>query len=151
MKRKASGDLVLLRLLQRFPEAVVTIQVARELLDSGADVNQSDVEGTTPLFFAYTLPMCEMLLKRGANPNVTNRAGRTPLECQLQDENWDVARLLFPITTLPSWYNDRFCKLATEFAAIITMALLKRRGTDCINKDVRTQIGKYIFAERRLS
>jgi ankyrin repeat protein len=53
-----------------------------KLLDGGTAVDARDAEGNTPLILAsfYAGPDCiELLLTRGADPNVANKAGATPL------------------------------------------------------------------------
>jgi ankyrin repeat protein len=54
---------------------------AESLLTSGADVNQSDNQGWTPLNFAAgkgDLPMVKLLVERGADPFKVGRDNRTP-------------------------------------------------------------------------
>jgi ankyrin repeat protein len=55
---------------------------AKRLLDQGVRVDSKDTEGT-PALMAATLysnaDLVKLLLDRGANPNVTNTAGATPL------------------------------------------------------------------------
>lgn len=48
----------------------------------GIDVNMRDRDGNTPLLLAVTLDngeLVELLLKHGANPNIVNNNGKTPL------------------------------------------------------------------------
>jgi len=49
------------------------------LLEHGADVNARGVLGTTALMIANSVPMKELLLRKGADPNIPDSAGRTPL------------------------------------------------------------------------
>ena len=55
---------------------------ARELIDSGADVNLADRCGLTPLYFAaqaQSPSITALLLDAGADLNVQNAVGSTPL------------------------------------------------------------------------
>ena len=55
---------------------------ALELIESGADVNQSSVDGTTALHWAVyskDLALVEMLLDEDADPNARNEYGSTPM------------------------------------------------------------------------
>ncbi|RSL41203.1 hypothetical protein CEP53_012904 [Fusarium sp. AF-6] len=65
------------------------------LLDEGADVEEKDKEGNTPLMHgAWRLPTAELLLARGADVNARNKHGVTPLmKAVLCKENTDVVRL----------------------------------------------------------
>ena len=61
------------------------VDVARLLINAGADVNVVDVEGSTALMFASSnghLILAEMLLDRGADIGIANRAGDTALHGQ---------------------------------------------------------------------
>ena len=58
------------------------VEEVRKLIASGADVNATDPDGTSPLLWAtYQLQpeLVALLLEAGANPNVANALGVTPL------------------------------------------------------------------------
>lgn len=63
------------------------------LIGLGADVNQGDKKGNTPLHFCHTLSTCQPLLQHGANANAYNERGLTPLHVQIQQNN----SLLIPV------------------------------------------------------
>ena len=65
-------------------------------LDSGFPIESTFNFGNTMLMVAVDLSygMCEMLLKNGANPNSSNKAGATPLILAVCNGNIDIARLL---------------------------------------------------------
>jgi uncharacterized protein len=55
---------------------------ARQLVESGADVNLAEPDGTTPLLWATynsSLELVSLLLDAGADPNAANRLDLTPL------------------------------------------------------------------------
>jgi ankyrin repeat protein len=59
------------------------LKKAAELIDGGVDVNTSDGKGTYPLILACSYKdndkMIELLLSKGADPNVHGPNGETPL------------------------------------------------------------------------
>lgn len=60
--------------------------MVRFLLEKGADTEQSDADGWTPLFFALTASMARLLLDFGADPHACNSDGATPLQMARQFE-----------------------------------------------------------------
>src|SRR5713226_1132455 len=72
-----SGDLRLVEAVKNSDRAAV-----RTLLQKGADVNASEIDGTTALHWAVNrddLQTVELLLGAGANVKVVNRYGVNPL------------------------------------------------------------------------
>jgi len=56
--------------------------IARQLLDAGAPLDRGDSEGNVPLIaasFAGRGELIELLLERGADPNLPNREGQSPV------------------------------------------------------------------------
>ena len=72
--------------------------VAAYLLDQGgADPNQADNDGTTPLYIASYkghVEVARLLLDKGADPNQADNDGTTPLYMASQEGHVEVARLL---------------------------------------------------------
>src|SRR5881296_1498316 len=69
----------------------------RTLLDSGADVNAAQADGTTALHWAVYNDDAEtaaLLVKRGANVNAANRYGVPPLSLACTNGNADMVKLL---------------------------------------------------------
>ena len=50
-----------------------------QLIKNGADVNITNEYGSTPLHYAKTTEQTKLLLEAGANPNTKNNFGETPL------------------------------------------------------------------------
>lgn len=73
------------------------IEVARLLLDRGADPNRRCEEGTTPLHFAAwrgPAAMVRLLIERGGDADAADQAGRTPLDYALDRGRDDTAEVL---------------------------------------------------------
>ena len=69
-------------------------QIAKLLLDAGADIEKADADGVTPLLTAVlngNLSLAQMLIARGAKPNVSDWFGETPLWAAVDLRNRDVA------------------------------------------------------------
>src|SRR5262245_36955697 len=66
------------------------IESAKNLLDAGADVNQTTEYGWTPLLTATNnrhYKLAQFLIERGANPNIANKGGWTPLYLATDNRN----------------------------------------------------------------
>lgn len=56
------------------------LKVAQFLIDSGCNVNQQDINGCTALLNGVNnIPFATMLIKAGADPNIADNEGNTPL------------------------------------------------------------------------
>ncbi|MEK6335707.1 MAG: ankyrin repeat domain-containing protein [Acidobacteriota bacterium] len=53
--------------------------IAQLLIERGANVNVVDKDGATPLFRVESVKIARLLIERGANVNAANREGLTPL------------------------------------------------------------------------
>ena len=58
------------------------LSIVRMLVDCGCDVQQADLEGTSPLHGSVmikSLDTCKLLVAAGADPGARDKLGRTPL------------------------------------------------------------------------
>jgi ankyrin repeat protein len=80
-----------------------SLDVARLLLQRGADVDKTNVHGNTPLFTAVFNSrgrgeMIELLREHGADPLYVNESGQSPVGLSRLIANYDVARFFSDIT-----------------------------------------------------
>lgn len=69
----------------------LTLEEAEELIKNGADVNINDHYGRTPLFFVKDINIAKLLIKHGADVNTEDAEGETAIFCVKQ---LDIAKLL---------------------------------------------------------
>src|SRR5688572_6585463 len=70
---------------------------ALELISGGTDVNQLAVDGTTALHWAVyrkDVELVEMLLDEGANPNIRNDYGASPMTVASEHGNYPIMKAL---------------------------------------------------------
>lgn len=87
-------------------ERKASLPLLKLLIAYGADVNQIDSFGNTPLItickYTYCTNMTEIaleLIQDGADPNVKNKEGKTALDYAIQNKHDAVIRALLPITS----------------------------------------------------
>jgi hypothetical protein len=69
-------------------------EVAKKLLEKGADVNVKDATGRTPLFYAQNAEIAELLIKNGADVNAKSKNGETPIFDAIGSRRFEVVKLL---------------------------------------------------------
>jgi len=86
------------------------LQMLTVLLDGGAEVNNRDPHGETPLNLAASrgyLTVVKMLLERGADVNMAGSDGWTPLHSAVQSGNLELVKLLLEEGADPNRTEDR--------------------------------------------
>uniref|UniRef100_A0ABD2VY84 Uncharacterized protein n=1 Tax=Trichogramma kaykai TaxID=54128 RepID=A0ABD2VY84_9HYME len=109
--------------VQRTPPLMIVCKADRDyytlakmLLDLSKEplqVNRPDKSGNTPLHVAVSSGrrnLAQLLLRNGANPNVANARGATPLHlvCQGYSDDYNLAKMLFDLS------NERFKPLRVD-------------------------------------
>lgn len=83
-------------------------QAVRQLLGMGADVNELDEYGFTPLIesaIANHTHLAKLLLENGADPNKKDLVGGTALHWAVENNNLDFCRLLLDHKANPNAHN----------------------------------------------
>jgi ankyrin repeat protein len=71
------------------------LDIAKLLIDAGADPKTSDSSGNTPLHFANSQEMVDLLISNGADPNSKNKEGVTPLDMSVVRRDGESSRAVF--------------------------------------------------------
>lgn len=77
---------------------VENIEIAKQLLDAGADIDKPDVTGRTALHWSVdnnNLDFTRFLLANGASPNAFTQGGQPVLVYPLLRQNWMMKQLLY--------------------------------------------------------
>lgn len=96
--------------------------VARLLLDAGADPDARNRWGLVPLHYAARfghVPVARLLLARGARPDAAAAGGQTPLDWAICFERRDVARLLLEAGSPVSPFAAAGLGLVDRLAALL--------------------------------
>jgi ankyrin repeat protein len=107
---------------------------ALKMIDSGADVNQTQPDGTTPLHWAVYRVDRELvgaLLKKGARPSVVNRYGASPLAEAVRVANLELIGILLEVGADPNLANEDDqtpLMLAARTGNVAVAELLVTRG-----------------------
>jgi len=90
---------------ERLLQTTGPIEIARELLERGADVDAANVDGVTPLMIAAARDnsaMIGLLLQAGANPSMRSAAGETARDIATKNDNLAAARTFSLLERLPA-------------------------------------------------
>ena len=102
----------------------VSVQVTRQLIEAGAEIDAQGQYGCTVLSGLSNIEKLSMLLEAGANPNIQNESRATPLFTAARDGEKDVVRLLLrhgadPNLTLDSGYSPLMWAAARGYAGMV--------------------------------
>lgn len=109
---------------------------AFEAIGTGADVNEAQGDGTTPLHWAvYRLDveLVEALLANGARPDVTNRYGSSPLVEAVKTANVDLVEMLLEAgadVEAPNDDGQTALMLSARAGSLEVAELLVRHGAN---------------------
>jgi len=70
------------------------IEAVKEFLVAGTDVDVKDEEGATPLHYAATKEIAELLIAKGADVNAKDDDGKTPLDRAIMHNHTETIDLL---------------------------------------------------------
>lgn len=60
--------------------------LTKDLLSAGANPNIQDCDGKTPLYYAYSNDLVNVLMENKADPNIRDKRGKTPLHYCAEDK-----------------------------------------------------------------
>lgn len=96
-KHSTSNNATALHYIARMREHALLPTVLKALVDKGADVNQPNYSGTTPLMEAClrgSFVCAQFMIDNGAQIQCSNNFGETPLHQAVRSTNMDVVALL---------------------------------------------------------
>ncbi|KAI9843806.1 MAG: hypothetical protein M1837_006066 [Sclerophora amabilis] len=123
----------------------------KTLLDFGADVNSSGVDGMTGLIHAARRDnpsFATLLLEYGANINATSAAGHTPLTTAVVYNSHNVLQLLldrwFEYSSCPRLTGPHLLQIVSLYADVETMTILTATDHLLLKYDQNYALGDFI-------
>ena len=131
-------------------------EIMKILLEHGANVNATDVEGYSALYYVPYLQnrSCEQfLLQNGADARQTNRFSNTPLYSAVEEKRKGLARDLLDRGASPNDVNNRhqftYLMVACSNGDLEMAALLLERGAKVNARDDGQMFGSALIAAAR--
>jgi len=130
-------------------------RAALELVAKGADVNQTQADGATPLHWAvyrFDRELVQALLKKGARVDVVNRYGSSPLAEAARVANLEIVEMLLEAGADPDIANEDGqtpLMLAARTGNVAVAQALVRRGADVNRRERFRQQSAVMWAAAR--
>lgn len=115
---------------ERFNQGTSSLDIARRLIDGGADVNAKSKSGVTPLMIAASHnnpPLIGILLQSGADPSIKTSAGQTALDIAKANQNKAAALQLELSTKLHGPKKDKSGRGAADPGHASSAALMEAK------------------------
>ena len=124
-----------------------SIEIIRQLISNGADINSKNYEGNTPLHISmlttpYNMDIIELLIKSGSNINAQNNSIMTPLMFASIDGEADCMKLLLDMDAninIQNLWGATALYIAVQSRNIKSVKLLLEAGSDI---NIKTYAGK---------
>ena len=124
--------------------------VLKTLLDFGADIESSGVDGMTALIHASrrdNASFATLLLEYGANINAMSAAGQTPLTTAIANNSHNVLRLLldrwFEYSHCPRLTGPHLLQIVALYADLLTIDILIRTNHFQLKYDSKYALGDF--------
>ena len=126
--------------LAEFGHTLIGKLMLRLLIENGADVNQPDEAGITPLMYAANAYTLRLFLKRGAKVNAVDNRGATALHyATARGRKANIKMLLNKGVSVDARDHDRFTPLmaAAYFRHLdcVTILLAHEANVTCVSKN----------------
>jgi hypothetical protein len=111
------------------------LELVKQLLDNGADVNAKNNSGDTALILTNNLEIAKLLIEKGADVNIKNNSGDTAYFMACKNMHDDISKLLIKKgadTTLKN-KNNQECviKMDTKDIALESVPIQEQKYGDC--------------------
>jgi hypothetical protein len=88
-------------------DSYLKFEIAQNLIQNGADVNEQDDDGRTPLFHMINTPLIKLLIENGADVNAKDNYNCTPLDYYIYE---DAIKLLINHNAIGNIKTYKVCR-----------------------------------------